>query len=162
MMHVSHESDAQVEARLLTVIALADFVSYDDTFAFVESPAGEVITEIWPGVVALVRDDDVWSQLVPIGSDNAATAEPYALFRFHFPPGIDNSGFVGWLATRLKRELGSGVFVVCGQNSRRGGIYDYWGCPLALRDDARRLIDCLRGRAGSQGNLIPMEPSEES
>lgn len=23
----------------------------------------------------------------------------------------------------------SGVFVVCGQNSRRGGTYDHWGCP---------------------------------
>ena len=32
-----------------------------------------------------------------------------------------------WLASRLERELGSGV-VVCGQN-RRGGGYDYRGCP---------------------------------
>lgn len=70
--------------------------------------------------------------------------EPFGLFRFHFPPGVDNSGFVGWLATRLKRELGTGVFVVCGQNSKRGGIFDYWGYPATLRDDVRRIIDALR------------------
>ncbi len=38
-MHLSNESDTQIDARLLTVIALADFVSYDDAFGFVESPA---------------------------------------------------------------------------------------------------------------------------
>ncbi len=144
MMHVSHEPDAQTEARLLTVIALADFVSYDGAFGFVESSAREIGPEIRPDAVAVVRDDEVWSQLVPIDGDNAGTAERCALFRFHFPPGIDNSGFVGWLATRLKRELGTGVFVICGVNSRRGGICDYWGCPVATRDEARRLIDSLR------------------
>lgn len=144
MMHVTRELDAQIEARLLTVIALADVVSYDDAFAFVESPANEIVPEIRPDAVAVVRDDEVWSQLAPIDADNAATAERYAVFRFHFPPGVDNSGFVGWLATRLKRELGTGVFVICGVNSRRGGIYDYWGCPVALRDDVRRVIDSLR------------------
>ena len=144
MMHVSPETEAQTEARLLTVIALADFVSYDDAFGYVESSAGEIVPEIRPDAVAVVRDDEVWSQLVPIDGDNAGTAERCSLFRFHFPPGIDNSGFVGWLATRLKRELGTGVFVICGVNSRRGGIYDYWGCPVALRDDVRRLIDSLR------------------
>lgn len=143
-MHVGPEAEAQTEARLLTVIALADFVSYDDAFGFVESSAREIVPEIRPDAVAVVRDDEVWSQLVPVAGDNAGTAERCSLFRFHFPPGIDNSGFVGWLATRLKRELGTGVFVICGVNSRRGGIYDYWGCPVALRDDVRRLIDSLR------------------
>lgn len=143
-MYVSHEPDVQMEARLLTVIALADFVSYDGAFEFVESSVADVVPEIRPDAVAIVRDDDVWSQLVPIGGDKVGTSEACALFRFHFPPGIDNSGFVGWLAARLKRELGTGVFVVCGQNNRRGGIYDYWGCPVALRDDARRVIDSLR------------------
>ena len=143
-MHVSPEPDAQIEARLLTVIALADFLSYDGAFGFVESSVRGIAPEIRPDAVAVVRDDDVWSQLVPIDRDAAGTAEQCALFRFHFPPGIDNSGFVGWLATRLKRELGTGVFVICGMNSRRGGIYDYWGCPVPLRDDARRLIESLR------------------
>ncbi|MBA3339895.1 MAG: hypothetical protein H0T54_09185, partial [Geodermatophilaceae bacterium] len=63
---------------------------------------------------------------------------------FHFPYGLDNSGFVGWLGSVLKHELGTGVFVVCGQNSRRGGIYDYWGCPAQLRHEAARVIEELR------------------
>ena len=67
-----------------------------------------------------------------------------AVFSFHFRSGLDNSGFVGWLASALKQQLGTGVFVVCGQNSRRGGIYDYWDCPAQLRDDAARVIRQLR------------------
>lgn len=66
------------------------------------------------------------------------------LLSFHFPSELDNSGFVGWLAGLLKRELGTGVFVVCGQNSRRGGIYDYWGCPAQLRGGAAHVIQQLR------------------
>ena len=65
-------------------------------------------------------------------------------FSFHFRSGLDNSGFVGWLATRLKARLGTGVFVVCGQNSARGGIFDYWGFPTDLRHDAIMLLAELR------------------
>jgi hypothetical protein len=44
----------------------------------------------------------------------------------------------------LKRELGIGVFVVCGQNSRRGGIFDYWGVPMAMRSAAVEVLNQLR------------------
>lgn len=70
--------------------------------------------------------------------------ESFGLFSFHFRDGLDNSGFVGWLASTLKRELGTGVFVVCGQNSRRGGIFDYWAVPVAMRSSVVRLLYQLR------------------
>ena len=63
-----------------------------------------------------MRDDKVWSQLVPCADQER---ELYTVFRFHFPNGLDNSGFVGWLASHLKARLGTGVFVICGQNSAR-------------------------------------------
>ena len=37
-------------------------------------------------------------------------------------------------AARAQR-LGTGVFVVCGQNAARGGIFDYWGCPATIREN---------------------------
>ena len=80
--------------------------------------------------LALVRDDAVWSQLSP----GDGPGERFRIFRFHFPEGVDNSGFVGWLASRLKLEFGTGVFVICGQNSGDGGIFDYWGVPEMLGD----------------------------
>jgi hypothetical protein len=44
----------------------------------------------------------------------------------------------------MKKKLGTGVFVVCGQNSNKGGIYDYWGCPLEIQnaflDELQQLI----------------------
>lgn len=142
-MHVSRETDAETDARLRRVIARAEFVAYEGAFAFLESPAAD-ISAARPDALAVVRDDEVCSQLVPLAPAEARGAEAFALFRFHFPAGVDNSGFVGWLASRLKRELGTGVFVVCGQNSRRGGIFDYWGCPVALRSEVRRVVETLR------------------
>jgi hypothetical protein len=65
------------------------------------------------------------------------------LFRFHFPEGADNSGFVGWLATRLKLRFGTGVFVTCGQHRRDGGIFDYWGVPALLAAEVIREIERL-------------------
>ncbi|MCG8490113.1 MAG: DUF6196 family protein, partial [Sneathiellales bacterium] len=88
-----------------------------------------------------VRDDEVWSQLVPSADSEA---ELFAIWRFHFREGDDNSGFVGWLANHLKEKFGTGVFVICGQNSNRAGIFDYWGCPISLRteiiDEVKRLV----------------------
>ncbi len=71
--------------------------------------------------------------------------EQFGLFRFHFPPGADNSGFVGWLATHFKNRFGTGVFVTCGQNQSDGGIFDYWGVPKTLAaevfNEVQRLVE---------------------
>jgi hypothetical protein len=53
---------------------------------------------------------------------------------------------VGWLASHMKQTLGSGVFVVCGQNHRQGGIFDYWGCPWDLKDRFFAEVGALRKR----------------
>lgn len=140
MVSISRETPEQTDERLREVIAAAELVTLDGEWEFAESPISRppVLTE---RVLAVVRDEDSWSCLVPAGED---ARERFAVFSFHFTPGHDNSGFVGWLATALKQELGTGVFVVCGQNSRRGGIYDYWGCPARLRHEAARVIEQLR------------------
>ena len=70
--------------------------------------------------------------------------ENFRVFSFHFQDGLDNSGFVGWLASRIKKELGTGVFVVCGQNTNKGGIFDYWGCPISVADKVIELVEQLR------------------
>jgi hypothetical protein len=44
----------------------------------------------------------------------------------------------------LKTELGTGVFVICGSNHTRGGIYEYWGCPINLLDQTTAIINSLR------------------
>ena len=66
---------------------------------------------------------------------NVIAQSEFKIFSFHFKDCADNSGFVGWLASHLKTELGTGVFVTCGQNIKRGGIYDYWGCPIEISED---------------------------
>jgi hypothetical protein len=56
--------------------------------------------------------------------------------------------FVGWLANHLKDKFGTGVFVTCGQNSSRNGIFDYWGCPINLKEqiiqEIKKLIETGR------------------
>src|ERR671918_2055463 len=143
MVHISRETPEQTNERLLEVIAAATFRVYDDAYVFEEAPLRGPIPPLDDRTLALVRDDRVWSRLVPTAPDHGV--EQFGLFRFHFPEGVDNSGFVGWLASHLKRELGTGVFVVCGQNSEQGGIFDYWGFPAELREALVREIEKLRG-----------------
>ncbi|WP_454856409.1 DUF6196 family protein [Promicromonospora soli] len=150
MVSISIETGEQIEARLVEVISEAEFVVHDGYWTFEESVDPPVLT---PETLAVVRDEDVWSRLVPAAVDDVADgaaapgAERFGLFSFHFPHAADNSGFVGWLASHLKDELGTGVFVVCGSNTSRGGIFDYWGCPDTLLDDAVVVVERLRSRA---------------
>ncbi|MFI6218711.1 DUF6196 family protein [Nocardia brasiliensis] len=37
--------------------------------------------------------------------------------------------------------------MVCGSNRERGGIYDYWGCPVELLAAVEREIETLRSPA---------------
>ncbi|WP_309112806.1 DUF6196 family protein [Saccharothrix sp.] len=142
MVSVSVETAEQTELRLRRVIAEADLVVHDGVWCFEEFPADEppVVT---PETLAYVRDRESWSRLVPLTGE-VDGVERFGIFSFHFVDGLDNSGFVGWLATRLKAELGTGVFVVCGSNRGRGGIYDYWGCPVELLDQAIAVVEALR------------------
>ena len=142
MVNISHESASEVTERLERVIQQTRLVVYDDAYVFEEFPLDAFHERADPNALALVRDDQVWSQLTR-QNNPAPDDEPFAIWRFHFPAGVDNSGFVGWLAMRLKEQFGTGVFVVCGQNSADGGIFDYWGCPLELRDDIIGAVESL-------------------
>lgn len=144
MVQISRETAEETDNRLRGVIAQATLKTYADDYVFVEFAPPDFPSAVSPAALALVRDDDVWSQLVPAAAGD--DGERFAIFRFHFPAGIDNSGFVGWLATHLKRSLGTGVLVVCGQNSGNGGIFDYWGCPAELRDEVIAVVRALAAK----------------
>ncbi|MFL1906012.1 DUF6196 family protein [Streptomyces tauricus] len=138
MVSVSQETSTQTRTRLRAVIANSEIAVLDGAWSFVETPMNEP-PRLDEHVLAVIRDDECWSALRPDdGSDKER--ERFGLLSFHFPPGLDNSGFVGWLATELKKRLGTGLFVVCGSNSDHGGIYDYWGCPIELLDDVAGVI----------------------
>lgn len=140
-MNISRESLEQTETRLRHVIARADYEVFPGAYAFEEFPLSDFAARANPDALALVRDHEIWSQLVP---SQDTQKELFGLFGFHFEEGLDNSGFVGWLATHMKRELGTGLFVVCGQNSQQGGIFDYWGCPAELKAEVEAQITKLR------------------
>jgi hypothetical protein len=138
MVSISDERAVQSERRLRRVLEAAEVVHLDGVWSF-RRFAGEAP----PGAVATVKDPGGWSALVPA----AAGGERFALTRVTFSAAVENSGFVGWLATMLKRRLGSGVFVVCGDDPARGGIFDYWGYPVEIAGAVRELIDGLRAGA---------------
>lgn len=140
-MHVSHETAIQTQDRLRKVIAEAELVVYERPYVFEEVSVDRFPTHHLGGALAFVRDEEVWSALVP---QRQQQQEAFSIFSFHFPTNLDNSGFVGWLASHLKASVGTGVFVVCGQNSARGGIFDYWGAPLAVADQVLKEVRQLR------------------
>jgi hypothetical protein len=140
MVDISYETVGEIDSRLRRVIRAAALKVFDQPYAFTEFALDKFPVAADREALAFVRDDETWSQLVPHRDDDA---EAFTIFRFHFPAGVDNSGFVGWLATHLKQRLGTGVFVVCGQNAARGGIFDYWGCPATIRENVLTEINNL-------------------
>ncbi|MET8283130.1 DUF6196 family protein [Micromonospora sp. NPDC005174] len=141
MVGISQESPDETVLRLRQVIAAAELVIFDGEWSFHEAPLTQP-PALTVDLLAVVRDEDRWSWLAPSGG--ATDGECFTVFSFHFPPGVDNSGFVGWLATEFKHRLGTGVFVICGHNSDRGGIYDYWGCPAQVGAEAVQVLGDLR------------------
>lgn len=144
-MYISKETQTQTQARLRKVIAEADLLVYDHPYVFEEVSVDRFPSQHIADALAFVRDSHVWSALVP---QRQQSQEAFLIFSFHFPPNLDNSGFVGWLASHLKARVGTGVFVVCGQNSTRGGIFDYWGAPLPVADQVLKEVKLLRGQQG--------------
>jgi len=138
-MYISTETSEQTESRLKKVVQASDLRIYDKEYYFKEVPIDKFQFE--EHALAIVRDEEVWSSLIP--SESSET-ENFKVFSFHFEEGLDNSGFVGWLASKIKMELGTGVFVVCGQNTNKGGIFDYWGCPASIAGEVIKLVRQLK------------------
>jgi hypothetical protein len=134
------ETSEQTHARLRHVIQHAWLKVYGGRWVFEEFPAVEFNTRVSPEAIALVRDDQVWSQLVP----HFGQGEAYRVLSFHFPPGVDHSGFVGWLASMIQQNFGAGVFVTSGSNGE-AGIFDYWGVPDEIGDEVIEFVARLAG-----------------
>lgn len=137
MVSISSERRVESERRLRAVFRSAEVVHLDGAWCFRRIHAGLPVD-----AVATVRDADGWCALVPASDDSV---ERFGVTLTTFAPQIENSGYVGWLATTIKHRLGSGVFVICGDNPSRGGIFDYLGYPLEIAEAVRTLIDELRG-----------------
>jgi hypothetical protein len=136
MVSISHERPVESEVRLRAVLRAAQLMHLPGAWCF-----ERFVGEPSPEALATVKDVDGWCALVPATTH---AGEPFGVTLTTFSPQIDNSGYVGWLATAIKQRLGSGVFVICGDNPHRGGIFDYLGYPLEVSDAVRTLIDELR------------------
>ncbi|MFY1692419.1 DUF6196 family protein [Plantactinospora sp. WMMB782] len=137
MVSISLERHVETERRLRAVLRTAQLVHLPGTWCFQRVAGGDVPVD----ALAMVRDADGWCALLPATDD---VDERFGLTSSTFAPGIDNSGYVGWLATAVKQRLGSGVFVICGDNPHRGGIFDYLGYPAEVAGQTRALMDELR------------------
>jgi hypothetical protein len=110
----------------------ADFQVLPGLYAFAALARGPAETR--PEALACVRDGNRWSELIPASDGRPGR---FKMFSFHFDPGYDATGFVGWLHSHLARATGTGHIVICGSARREGagfdhvrsGIFDYWGCP---------------------------------
>lgn len=140
-MDITRESQLQSQERLRSVLHAADVAWLPGHFGFTETANFEDAVLAARKALALVRDENSWCVLAEA---EEKSPEKFRVFTCHFAPDIPNSGFVGWLASEIKREVGSGVFVVCGHNRQRGGIFDYWGVPEEVAPGVQSLIEKLR------------------
>ncbi|MFE0800418.1 DUF6196 family protein [Streptomyces sp. NPDC058812] len=144
MVSISYETPQDTRTRLRRVLAEATFKVLSGQWAYHEYLAVPV-PQMSADALALVRDEESWSVLEPA---RGGEAEVFGVFAFHFPAASDNSGFVGWLAGELKDHLGTGVAVLCGYNSSKGGIYDYWLVPSQLLSEAEEHVRSLAADGG--------------
>ncbi len=137
--------------RLRGVIAAARFDALVEPYAWAKLGKSP---QLPADALAAVRDGAAWYALTPVAPDAAGA---YRVLAFHFAEGSNASGFVAWLAARMKQEAGTGAMVVCGFDARATpalwqtslGLFDYWGCPWDRGDDVVALVQRLR-REGSQ------------
>lgn len=149
---MSPETPEQAAARLLQVIANAEYEVLPGLYVFEAMPKG--LAQARSEALACVRDGEFWSQLIPSPAPGAVK-DVFKIFTFRFSPQFDATGFVGWLHSHLATTTGAASIVICGKDRRRGGfahgrgnIFDYWGCPAGhageVLAEVRSLIE--RGR----------------
>lgn len=163
MVSISHELPVQAEARLRAVLQATELRHLPGVWSFrrVGDPNRD-------DALAFVKDVEGWCALLPASDGPAGDpaggpaedTERFALTLSTFPAGVDNSGYVGWLATTIKERLGSGVFVVCGDNPARGGIFDYLGYPVECADAVRELLEELRRPGSNDGASLDLRVFE--
>lgn len=136
MVTISRESAASTEARLRRVFRMSTLEWLPGLWGYFE-PDESSDNRDW---IAVIRDGARLSALRP---SDATTSERFGVVRVVLPPGEDDSGFVGWLASRVKGSTGSGLFVICGYNRARGGVFDYYGVPEAAISSVRILLERL-------------------
>jgi hypothetical protein len=140
------ETTGQVHHRLCGVIAASRFDVLAQPHAW--QPLG-ASSQLPSDALAAVRDGASWYALTPATHDAAGA---YRVVAFHFAEGSNASGFVAWLAGRMKQQADTGAMVVCGFDARATaalwqtslGLFDYWGCPWSKGDDVIALIERLR------------------
>ena len=148
------ETANEMQARLLEVIAHADFDVLAGLYAFAPLTDGATPRK---DSLASVRDGGVWSELVPV--DDTAAPMAFRIFSFHFDPGLDTTGFVGWLHSHLTRSTDTEHIVLCGRSAGGGPgrIFSYWGCPApnatGVIADVRALIE--RGQRPQRPHIGP-------
>ena len=141
MVHAEIETPSRTEARLRAVLRAAEVDILRALYAWEPLPDGSFPGGIKSEAVALTRDQDGWSQLVP--ATGTPRTESWALFCFHFGPSARTDGFTDWFAGYLRRRVGSRVMVANGLNGREGGLYGYWGVPARQREQVIRELAIL-------------------
>lgn len=141
MLYVSRETPEATAKRLASVLARSTVTWFPEPYRFEELPSGSQ-RGIDDPAVAWLRNGTTCSRLVR--TNPHAVDQPYGLIQIRFPEGVDNSGFVGWFVSHLKRALGIGVFIICGYDQKEGGIYDDTGFPWNVAESVRRELEALR------------------
>ena len=154
------ETNEQLNSRLLSHIGASKFSVLDADYGWVPLLSGQAPDLL---SIACVRDDDVWNQLIPVESNH--NGPKLCVISLHFPAHISGAGFIGWLATRIKFDLGTGVVVIGGKDKNsskeldRGsfGVFDYWCCAAENRARFTELIKKLMDE-GSSINVEGVTP----
>jgi len=137
MINISDETAIATKIRLARLMPSVVVRRLPARFAFSED--AEPVN--WAaGDLAVIRGEDGRSVVRP-AADDAPADNTLDAFEIRFSTPSDNSGFIGYLASRLKEMTGAGSVVLCG--AEQGRIFDYYLVPTPVAALAGRYLDHL-------------------
>ena len=137
MISIAYENPIATKIRLGLLMGSVSVKHFPRPFEFASSP--ERVG--WKaGSLAAVQGRQGYS-VVRLVADDVVPDTTLDVFEIRFATQSDNSGFIGYLAGRLKEVTGSGCIVLCGAESER--IFDYYLVPTPVAPLARKYLDHL-------------------
>ncbi|MEB3245755.1 MAG: DUF6196 family protein [Vampirovibrionales bacterium] len=141
-VYISKETATQTEARLKALLPKV-------AFQWLDSPH-QYDTQMQPlaqnqALAQLVTPSGALEALQPC---DATQSDALAIALLTFPSGHDNSGFVGWFASQLKKATGSGLVVISGAH------HDYFGFPWQAKDAIQAWLNDFSQQKTCSGNSL--------
>jgi hypothetical protein len=137
MTTVKIETNSKLIERLYYVLKQSEFVEFDELYYFKQF---EETPNLENNALSYIRNGNYWTGLIEAEDDRT---ENYKIFCFKVNTTSNNSGFLGWMATEIKKKLGISIIVFCSHCPTTDKDILYIGCSSLYGNQVKNFIETL-------------------